>query len=392
MYPLNPLFAVIIYSIAFFTAYLLNLRFPIVDNNNRNEGIDGLRGFLALGVFIHHSAIWYQYLQINSWETPKSNLYNQLGKASVSLFFMITAYLFVSKLLNSKNKSFNWDTFFISRIFRLFPMYLVSFVTILVTIFYISNWQIKVKFVTLIKSIFFWIAFTIPGNPEINESIYTKIINAGVVWSLPYEWLFYFSLPIISIFIFRKISSKFYIAISVIYLLVYLKFKNVELNHILSFVGGAIAPFIIKYGSKKINYNSFIFSIIILASFMLIPLFKNQNNIICKLLLVLIFNLIVLGNTIFGILKSTTLKFLGEISYSTYLIHGIIIFLTMYFFIGLETAKTLSPFYYCLSIFFITPFVVILSYISYIKIEKPFMDYSKKINIESIKKSIWLNK
>ena len=65
MHPLNPIFAIIIYGIAFITAHLISIKYKIINTNVRYESIDGLRGFLALGVFIHHAAIWHQFLQIN---------------------------------------------------------------------------------------------------------------------------------------------------------------------------------------------------------------------------------------------------------------------------------------------------------------------------------------
>lgn len=381
--PLNPLFIIIVYLIAFVTVYLLNFKYKITNTRERHESIDGLRGFLALGVFIHHSSIWYKYLHTKNWETPNSNLFNQIGKTSVSFFFMITAFLFISKLLNLNGKKFNWNTFFISRIFRLIPMYLFSILIVIVILLTIGDWEIKVKLGAFLKEILYWTTFTIFGAPKINASDYTNIVNAGVVWSLPYEWLFYFSLPIISLLIIKKASSKFYIIISILFILVFCRFKSINPHHILSFAGGAISPLIIKYSKKKINYNSFFFSIIILFFLSLILFFKNPNNLICKTLILIIFNLIALGNNIFGILKSSILKFLGEISYSTYLIHGIIIFFVMYFSIGFENAANMSPIKFWITIFFITPILIIISFISYQKIEKPFINFSKKIKIDT---------
>ena len=56
--------------------------------------IDGLRGYLALMVFVHHGAVWWGYLHTGQWRPPPSRLMNNLGEGSVALFFMITALLF----------------------------------------------------------------------------------------------------------------------------------------------------------------------------------------------------------------------------------------------------------------------------------------------------------
>ena len=47
MNPLNPLFAVIVMTIACITGYIINLKAKTKKSNSRFETIDGLRGFLA---------------------------------------------------------------------------------------------------------------------------------------------------------------------------------------------------------------------------------------------------------------------------------------------------------------------------------------------------------
>lgn len=381
MNPLNPIFAIIIYCIAFVTAYFIQLKYKISTDNTRYENIDALRGFLALGVFICHASVWHQYLQIGSWEIPKSNLYTHLGQTSVAFFFMITAFLFVSKLLNANEKGINWKALFISRFFRLTPMYLVSIALVTLIVLVISDWQLKSGAVSFAKDLFYWSTFTIFSGPNINENEFTSIINAGVIWSLPYEWLFYFSLPLMALLMLKKKPSIYYILISLVFVIVYFRINGFEGQHLVSFMGGAITPFILKYGNKKINYNTIVLSIVVVICLGLILQFKTSSDWACKILIVVVFNLIALGNTIFGILKSTILKFLGEICYSTYLIHGIVLFVVLYFGFGLKPAAQLSPLAYCLTVFVITPFVVILSFITYRIIEKPCMDFSKKIRL-----------
>lgn len=339
-----------------------------------------MRGFLAIGVFIHHSSIWYQYLQSGSWGAPKSNLFNQFGQTSVALFFMITAFLFTTKLLNtySNNKNIDWSDFFISRVFRLVPMYLVSIMSLVVIVLVISDWKLNVSVGAFLKEVFCWGIFTIRGAPDINGFVNTGIINAEVGWSLPYEWLFYFSLPMLSIFFSKNNVSKLFISISIVFILFYCKYNSVESYHLWSFFGGAISPFLIKYGADKMKYNSIFFSVVIILCLASILRFHSSNDFICKFLIIIVFNLIALGNTLFGILKISVLKFLGEISYSTYLTHGIIIFLVINFCIGFKEALELSPTKYCLIIFCITPIIVLSSFMTYLKIEKPFMNYSKR--------------
>ncbi|WP_395065452.1 acyltransferase family protein [Flavobacterium sp.] len=381
MNPSNPLFSIIIYAIAFATAYIINLKFKFVNTSGRYENIDGLRGFLALGVFIHHANIWFKYINEGVWKEPNSNLYNQFGQTSVALFFMITSFLFVTKLLDSTNKPYNWNRFFISRIFRLAPMYYFSLFIIIAFVMITSNFKINVGIPEFIMSLFHWFVFTITTTKFINNNPLTVIINANVNWSLPFEWLFYFALPLISLLILKIKPPKFYLIISFGFVALFILVHGLELHHISSFIGGAIAPILIKYSSVKKNVNTVFYSSIIVICVALILFFKTSESIWCKLLIAIIFNIIALGNSMFGLLKSSILKFLGEICYSTYLLHGIILFTTFYFGFGMEASKQFSQIQYCLIIFSITPIVVLVSFLGYKFIEKPFMDLSKKIKI-----------
>lgn len=376
---LNTKFAIIIYLISVGTAFVLTSFFNEKKTNDRFVNIDGLRGFLALGVYIHHTTIWYQYIQTDIWDKPKSNLYTQFGNAGVMFFFMITSFLFVTKLINHKESNFDWQKFFIARFFRLFPMYFVFVIIIFSTVFFITNWNLNVSYSNLSISIFKWLTFTTLGASEINNYEFTNLIPAEVNWSLPYEWFFYFSLPIISLFLLKKKPAFIYIFFSSLFVMGFIigKFDNAHL--LLVFIGGAIAPFIIKYSKSKLNYNNLVFTIMVLFAFFTLTYFDTSKSLIYKIILTFIFTLIALGNNIFGLLKSNLFKFLGDISYSTYLLHGIILFIIFKLVIGTENSKNLTETEYISIIFLITPIVIILSYLGYRFIEKPFIVYARKI-------------
>ncbi len=379
MNPLNPFFAVIIYLISFLTGHIIKSKYKINPLKGRYECIDGMRGFLALGVFIHHSNIWHQYLHTGYWDNPKSNLYVHLGQTSVLLFFMITSFLFISKLLNSNEKVFNWRNFFLSRVFRLVPMYFFLIWLIIISVMFISQWQVNVAFQDFFASIFKWCLFTINGRPDINNSRFTAIIDAAVEGTLPYEWLFYFSLPLIAIFILKIKPKIWYIILSVIFIAAFYEVHGMFGYFIYSFIGGAVAPFILKFTSFGKKMSDTYASIIILVCLFLILQFSTVYNPFCIVLVTIVFTLIALGASLFGLLKNTTLKFLGEISYSTYLLHGITLFTVFYFVFGLEKVKQLTTIEYSLLVFSIAPLVVLISFWGFKYIEKPYMDKAKTI-------------
>ncbi len=372
----HTLFAVIVFITCYVMAYVINIAYKLKPKSNRYDSIDGLRGFLGVGVFIHHISIWYVFVQTGTWELPKSNLYVQLGQTSVSLFFMISSFLFISKLLNSK-EGFNWKRFYASRLLRLGPLYLLSLLFLFLCVMEISNWKLMVDFNAFAISILKWIGFTIFGEPIINNVHLTPYIN-GVVWSLPYEWLLYLSLPVFSIFISQRKPSVAIVIISLSFIVVFSIFHGYGYHHLLSFLGGAIAPFIKKYNKRKLNFDNIYFSILVLLCLILIVQFQNSYSILCKLIISIAFTIIALGNNIFGILKNVTFKFLGEISYSTYLLHCIILFVIGYYVIGMETMRSFSESEYCLLMLLVSPMVVFISFLSFYWVERPFMELSKK--------------
>jgi len=381
MYPLNPLFAIVIFGVAYLTAYLIQLKYKNVVTSGRYETIDGLRGFLAIGVFIHHSSIWYQLIQTGNWELPDSNFYSQLGQTSVALFFMITSFLFITKLINTGEKFFNWKHFFVSRIFRLAPMYYFSLTIIIIYVMFISNWKLNVPAIEWIQSIAQWLLFTTIDMPLINNVGITSLINASVSWSLSFEWLFYFSMPLLGLFILKVKPPAFYLIAALVVSAIIIKSHNISsLHHVVSFAGGAIAPFLIKYSAVNKKAKSIVFSMLIILCIVLLGQFHTSESVLCKILIAVAFTCIALGNDIFGILKKPVFKFLGEISYSTYLLHGILLFTVFHFGFGMEKSKMLSPTQFYGLIFLITPVLVLISFLGFNYIEKPFINLSKRIN------------
>lgn len=380
-------FALVVYAILIFTAFFMSKLVKINHQSNRFESLDGFRGILAISVFIHHAAIWKQYIETKEWNSPQEVFYHHLGGTSVSFFFMITSFLFINKLIKDSEKGdFDAKAFFISRFFRIVPLYYFSVLMILVFTLAATHFEIFSTYKDFIITGFHWATFNIFNKIPFNQFFDSNIVNASVEWSLSYEWFFYFTIPLFSIFFLKsKVKKIKYSIISISFVLLFVIFHKVLLLPMLSFLGGAISPFILKYSpniTKKISTNKLIsLSIIILMIYLL----NSERKAVNFVLTTYIFTMIALGNNVFGVLKSTTLKFLGEISYSTYLLHGIILFVGLYLIIGIENLTKYTDSKYCLAIFAISPFVIIVSTITYKFIEVPFINYGKQKIINSKK-------
>ena len=105
----SPAFAVGALILAVVALFIIDRVFgtaPVPER--RFSSLDGLRGYLALAVFLHHSAIWYFYLRSAAWALPPSRLYTHFGQSSVALFFMITSLLFWSKIMDGRDRPVDW--------------------------------------------------------------------------------------------------------------------------------------------------------------------------------------------------------------------------------------------------------------------------------------------
>ncbi len=189
---------------ALLTAKFLATMFPpSVPKEKRLGSIDGLRGLLALGVFLHHCFVTYFFRLTGVWTWTPYRLFNLTAQISVALFFAISGFLFTRRLFLKQGK-INWRQLYISRIFRIFPLYWFAVLIILFIVIHESHYGFKISPLAVLSQTVTWL--TLYGQPDINGFIDTWHICAAVFWTLKYEWLFYLSLPLLAFVI--QLSKK----------------------------------------------------------------------------------------------------------------------------------------------------------------------------------------
>jgi hypothetical protein len=62
-------------AIMVLSVHVANKKIPLEIAAVKYPEIDGLRGYLAFFVFLHHSYIWHDYLKTKQWGEPKSNFF-----------------------------------------------------------------------------------------------------------------------------------------------------------------------------------------------------------------------------------------------------------------------------------------------------------------------------
>ncbi|WP_326518762.1 acyltransferase family protein [Acinetobacter sp. CAAS 2-6] len=331
------------------------------DSINRSSPLDGLRGILALSVLVHHFYITYAWKTEGFWIRPESNLLNNLGSISVSLFFLITGFLFFNKI---KNKNIDWKRLYISRFKRIIPLYV--FVFIFIVLITLNSVNISNGFLfDFLKWFVGWLFFNGGSLNGFNSSL----IIAGVNWTLIYEWGFYFSLPIFYALIHKRISEKlFFYLCAFIFLLIFLTTKR---SHYLLFLFSYFAIFydfkiVDMIKNKKMYINLLIPTLILVGLF-----FTNAYSFIQKVLCGIVFAFMANGYSFFGILESKGLKILGDISYSIYLVHGLVLY-TLFSILGIfDFGRGLFSYYILFPLVFFV--VIIFSFFTYSFVEKPFL-------------------
>ncbi|WP_428228875.1 acyltransferase family protein [Flavobacterium sp.] len=345
----------------------------------RYPEIDGLRGYLAFFVFLHHSYIWQVYLKTENWEDPKSNLFNQFGETTVVFFFIITAFLFTTKLIHNKTGVVDWSDYLKSRFFRLFPMYFLSVIIIFFLVACLTQFTIRVPFIENLKSILSWLFFNVSKkNSNLNGLEDTFILNSGITWTLPYEWTFYFLLPLIALWFKIKVNLKAVLSFTAIAAIIMVINKS-SLRHFMPFVGGIIVAFLINTKKfegilKQRKYT--ILAIVLLA--LSVYFFNGGRKPVQIVIASIVFLIIASGNNFFGILSSTFSRKFGQITYSLYLLHGILLFIVFYFIIGFERAKMLTNTEFWLVIIASIFPLLLICQLTFKYIELPLMSMAKR--------------
>jgi peptidoglycan/LPS O-acetylase OafA/YrhL len=91
------------------------------------------------------------------------------------------------------------------------------------------------------------------------------------------------------------------------------------------------------------------------------------------LLLSLAFGIIACGNTLFGVLAWPAARGLGEMGYSIYLLHGLVLFTIFGLILGPDRAAALSVTGHWMVVYSCVPLVAVLSFATFRLIEAPAM-------------------
>ena len=342
--------------------YRAHLELPLAGGAKRVEMIDGLRGWLALGVFFHHAAYMHSYFTRGVWDFGAWQLYGDAGAVGVCLFFMVTAYLFWGRVVRADGQLAVRE-FYRSRVRRIVPMYLASVLMVLAVVAVLSHFELHVSALTLAKELRAWFSFGFLYQGEINGIKDAHYIDA-VYWTLAYEWAFYLLLPLLALFM-RGALFALMLAVAVLYC--------ASAPVTLCFVCGALVATIVERRLIPFSLASHWLTPLPLAALLLAFGGAHAYAPTSIALLSIFFLFVVKDNSLFGVLATRGAKLLGTVSYSIYLVHCIVLYCVVALVNAYVPIRELSTGMYLAIVAIAAMLTVVLSARTYRHIEHPFI-------------------
>ena len=354
-------------------------------NSNRLYNLDYLRGLAAFSIMIYHYSSW------GICDFLADTFFGRIGIYGVSVFYVLSGltlyFVYFKTIKISRNDMY---VFFKKRIFRIFPLLWLTTIIAILLSRKMPDFSDLVLNLTGLFGFISWETYFSPG-----------------VWSIGNELVFYVFFPFFIFFI-RK-SQYLMIALSFIIFCFYIYFAFIKLdadltlaaqwrdyinplNQVFLFLGG----FLIGHLSRSINIkNHHVFFLLIISTliFVFYPVQGDTINLVtginrlvftfcCFLTCFCFYKLqLKLPKTI-----HKNLTFLGEASYSVYLLHPIV-----WVVVGLPY-RLFNDYVFNISIFsriFISVIItLIVSYLTYLFFEKYFIRIGKKNIITKSNKTI----
>lgn len=345
-------------------------------------GLNGIRAIAALIVVIFHID-----LVLPSFGLKEIGFHhNNMAGYGVIMFFVLSGYLIKSLLLEEKQLTNNVSikNFYIRRILRIWPLY--YFALIIGIVLYLFGITYSNNFTT---ALFLYTFFV----PNIAFSFKIVIHTITPLWSVGVEEQFYLLWP----WLHKNCKNILKVAFTVIsiYFLIkiifwFLKYKSLYDLVVTSAIDcmaiGSIGAYLIN--SKFTQILNFIYNkwVQILAWFILVYscIFKPihlisfiDQELNAIIYLILIINVSTNPKPIIS-LENKFFDFIGKISYGIYVYHFIILSVFSYHLNGIFKGSV-SDYIIVFSSTILS--TIIISYLSYVFIEKKFLNLKQKFSV-----------
>jgi len=312
---------------------------------SRNQSLDTIRGIaIILVILAHYFSNSIKYDDITYILGNYTINIGFLGRGGVMLFFFLSGFL----ITKSFNNNQNLVSFYKSRFFRIYPPYLFSILIYFLLSIFLFRFTEQYSFKEYLYNILM-----------IQDFLYSPFVS-NVYWTLLIEIKFYFLIPLIFLFD-KKIKISFIdiTFISIIMLNIYIFFMRGHPSWLLTwFVFFWIGVYLYKHYTQSISLRKLF--IISFSAFIYLVLLKEF-----VLSCFLIINLILFMFFYHKNISNKFIAFLGEISYSFYLLHTMISYPLLYL-----MTKYITQEFLLVKVLIVFLISVFISYFSYYYIER----------------------
>ena len=312
----------------------------MINYSGRLHFIDFLRGVAILLVMLIHLSQFY---------TQISN-FSKYGYLGVQIFFILSGFVLPLSMKDNKYRIKYFFTFLFKRIIRLeIPYFFALFISIL--FLYLKNENNN------------WVNLFL-SNLTYTAGVLNMKWASGVFWTLGIEFQFYIFLALLYLLFFNKSPFIFFTIFLMVLFISYFITDGNLLLHWFPFFGLGIILFRFK------SFNLDLYSLCLLSIITLMLIYVKYGT---PFLLVSILTItFIYINLYFNLnLRSNVIVRIGQISYSIYLVHVLIIQIFFYFF---KSKGIGNSEYFTMTICIL--FVLVFSFLFYLLFEK----YSKKLS------------
>lgn len=375
------------------------------------DNLNGIRFLLAFTVIILHTAVYKNKLGLSNYLNAYPAIYIA-GEIAVSLFFTLSGFLISYYLILEKqsNNHIKINSFYIKRIFRIWPLY---FFAILLYWFVIPELNFgyvldnlpshSIKGLTVFSNnisnniaLALYVLFMPQVAVMFSGLSNSNLFPAAHLWSIGVEELFYLFIPIFLLKTTKIFKSLMRVTIAYyllpIFLLVVYKFiKSKILVSVLMFIsinsfcsmllGCLVAYLYINHKQKLLKYCNVFTAITALVLFALMLIYQIffywfvreiYSFLFCIMLVYAIENKSIL-------LENRIVSYLGKISFGIYIYHNLAIGIILHLVIQHNIPNDLLI-YKILITFFVLLLTIVIAAISYELFEKKILNIKFKFN------------